>query len=131
MNSKNDKGFTLIEILVALLVLSIGILGMLGMQAYSLQSNLSAESRTQASIVATDLIERMRSDTANAASFCSATDAGYVAWLATLRARVPTANASLNCTVDPVTLTVTWTESDNVTQANGNQQNRIAMDIKL
>ncbi|WP_281645616.1 type IV pilus modification protein PilV [Parendozoicomonas sp. Alg238-R29] len=131
MTTVKKNGFTLIEVLVALVVLSIGILGMLGMQAYSLQSNLSAEHRTQASIITMDLVERMRSDAANAADFCDTTHANYVQWLGTLRGGVPTANAVLDCTVNPMTITVTWTESDSATQVNGTLQNSLAMSIEL
>ncbi len=43
---KFNQGFTLMEILVALLVLSIGLLGMAGMQVFSLTSNYDAYLRT-------------------------------------------------------------------------------------
>ena len=42
------RGFTLMEVLVALAVLSIGLLGMAGMQLFSLTSNYDAYLRTQA-----------------------------------------------------------------------------------
>lgn len=57
-----NKGFTLIEILVAILVLSIGLLGMASLQLLGMQSTQSAASRTQASILAYDLAERMRNN---------------------------------------------------------------------
>jgi type IV pilus assembly protein PilV len=55
-------GFTLIEVLVAVIVLSIGLLGVAGLQIVSLRGNLSAASRTQASYLADDIIDRMRSN---------------------------------------------------------------------
>lgn len=57
-----QKGFTLIEILVAVVVLSIGLLGLAGLQARSLQFNKSAEQRSQATILAYDIIDRMRAN---------------------------------------------------------------------
>jgi type IV pilus assembly protein PilV len=57
-----SRGFTLIEALVALIVLSIGLLGVAGMQIAGLRANLSAASRTQASYLADDILDRMRAN---------------------------------------------------------------------
>jgi type IV pilus assembly protein PilV len=56
------RGFTLIEALVALIVLSIGLLGVAGMQIAGLRANQSAASRTQASYLADDIVDRMRAN---------------------------------------------------------------------
>lgn len=57
-----NSGFTLIEVLVAVLVLSVGLLGLAGLQATSLKSNHSAYLRTQAVLLTYDLIDRMRAN---------------------------------------------------------------------
>ena len=57
---KHQNGFTLIETLIAVLILSIGLLGMAGLQVLSLQSSNSSLSRSQATLIAYDLIERIR-----------------------------------------------------------------------
>jgi len=62
MNYKNIKGVTLIEVLVAIVITSIGILGFASLQFLGLNSNKSAYSRTQASFIASDLSERMRAN---------------------------------------------------------------------
>jgi len=41
-------GFTLIEVLIAALVLAVGLLGLAGLQAASIKNNLSAYKRSQA-----------------------------------------------------------------------------------
>lgn len=56
------SGFTLIEILVALLVLSIGLLGLAMLQLQSLKYNTDAYFRTQATMLAYDIIDRMRAN---------------------------------------------------------------------
>lgn len=56
------KGATLIEVMVALVIVAVGLLGLAGLQATSLQTNSNAEKRTQATIVANDMIERMRAN---------------------------------------------------------------------
>lgn len=55
-----QRGFTLIEVLIALFVLTIGILGMMVMQTTAINSNARASSMTIASNIATDRIEEFR-----------------------------------------------------------------------
>ena len=55
-----QTGFSLIEILISLLIMSIGLLGLGGLQLSSLKSANNAHFRTVASLAATDLIDRMR-----------------------------------------------------------------------
>ena len=59
---RKTRGFTLLEILVALLVLSIGLLGLAGLQTFSLRNNHSALLRSQAVVLAYDALDRMRSN---------------------------------------------------------------------
>lgn len=55
-------GLSLIEVLVAVLVIAVGLLGLAGLQAGALQSNRVAYERTQASLLAYDIVERMRAN---------------------------------------------------------------------
>lgn len=63
---KAEKGSTLIEVIIALLVITIGLLGLLSMQVYTLKGNQSAYLRSQATIMAYELIDAMRADRARA-----------------------------------------------------------------
>lgn len=58
-NSRQD-GFTLIEVLVALLVLAIGLLGLAALQTQGVRFNHDAAVRTQATNLAQDMLERLR-----------------------------------------------------------------------
>ena len=62
MIRKHIHGFTLVEALVALVVLSIGLLGVAALQLSSLQSNSSAASRSQATLLAYEIVDRMRAN---------------------------------------------------------------------
>lgn len=55
-------GFSLIEVLVALLVLSIGLLGLAALQTTGLAFNHQSYERTQAVLQAYDIIDRMRAN---------------------------------------------------------------------
>lgn len=57
-----EHGFTLLEVLIALLVLSIGLLGLAALQTTGLRSNQMASMRTQATQVAYDITDRMRAN---------------------------------------------------------------------
>ena len=65
---KRHKGATLIEILVALLVLSFGLLGMAALQARALKGNQSAMQRTQAVTMSYYILDAMRVDRNSAKS---------------------------------------------------------------
>jgi len=53
------RGFTLIEVLVSLLVFSVGILGMAGFQAMSTRSSVDASERSRAALMANEMIAKM------------------------------------------------------------------------
>jgi type IV pilus assembly protein PilV len=56
------SGFTLIEVLIAALILAVGLLGMAGLQATSIKNNLSAYNRSQVTQLAYDMADRMRAN---------------------------------------------------------------------
>lgn len=64
--ASHQRGATLIEVLVAVLILSVGLLGLAGLQMTALKSNHSAYYRSQATLLAYDIIDRMRANRADA-----------------------------------------------------------------
>lgn len=69
MGMKNShSGFSLIEVLVAMLVLTIGLLGMANLQGQSISSSYDAHLRTQATALARNIIDRMRANREEAAT---------------------------------------------------------------
>ncbi len=65
--TQRESGVTLIEILVAIVLLSIGLLGLAGLQLRGLQVNQGSALRSNAAIMAEDLADRMRADLAASA----------------------------------------------------------------
>ena len=57
-----SQGFTLIEVLIAIIVLSIGLLGLAGLQLTSLRNSNSAYTRSQAVILSYDIVDRIRAN---------------------------------------------------------------------
>lgn len=59
---KSQSGFSMIEVMVAMLIVAIGILGIAGLQVLSLRMNQSALLRTEALQLGRDMIDRMRAN---------------------------------------------------------------------
>ena len=55
-----NKGFTLIEVLVAIVVLSVALLALAGLQIISIRSNSFGNRMTEATTLARDLMEEMK-----------------------------------------------------------------------
>lgn len=89
------RGLTLIECLIALVVLSIGLLGMAGLILQGLRGGHSALLRTQAVNLVTDMAERIRANPAAGSAYECASYAGAPA----TRNCAPTdVAAGANCT---------------------------------
>ncbi len=59
---RNTNGFTLLEVLIALLIFSLGLLGMAGLLVVSVQTNHSAFLRSQATFLSQSIADRMRAN---------------------------------------------------------------------
>jgi type IV pilus assembly protein PilV len=101
-----QAGFTLAEVLVASIVLTVGLLGVIALQLESLRTTRSALARTHAVALAADLADRIRAHPTPAAAYdcggdCDDGDGGDVLaaadlaeWRESVRARLPDATAS-------------------------------------
>jgi len=58
----NQGGTSLLEILITVVILAVGLLGLATMQALAMQENHSAYARSQASLMAYDIMDRMRNN---------------------------------------------------------------------
>lgn len=63
----HQQGATLIEVLVAVIVLSIGMLGMVSLQTKAIQFEQSSMYQSQASVLAYDIIDKMRANSGSSA----------------------------------------------------------------
>jgi type IV pilus assembly protein PilV len=63
------EGFTLIESMVAAVILTIGLLALTGMQSFSLRKNVDANNQTRVTNLAADMLERIQFNRAKAANY--------------------------------------------------------------
>ncbi len=66
--SRHD-GFTLIESMVAAVILTIGLLALTGMQSFSLRKNVDANNQTRVTNLAADMLERVQFNRRKAANY--------------------------------------------------------------
>lgn len=116
--SLKNNGFTLIEVLVALLVMSVGLLGLAALQATSLKASHGAYNRGQATFMAYDMMDRMRANRTQAiagaynGTYNNGTAPAAAADVATqdlndwltnyVYVLLPAAQATINCTTPAI-----------------------------
>lgn len=134
-----QSGFTLLEVLVAMLVLAIGLLGLAGLMTSSMRDNLSASHRTQATWLAYDILDRMRANRTSAIAGSYATTLGtpasclttvptgtiqaqdIAAWKNQVACALPTGDGSIGVTAAArATVVIRWNDSRG-TQGLANQ----------
>lgn len=91
------RGFALIEALIALLIFSLAVLGLVGLQAAMTRASTGAKYRAEATYLATDLIGRMWSNRAMLKDFsdCQASSACQ-AWLSRVEETLPAGTATVS-----------------------------------
>lgn len=66
---RTQRGLSMIEVLISVLVLALGLMGMAAMQALALRGGQSSLESSQAVMASNSIIEAMRANRANAASY--------------------------------------------------------------
>ena len=123
---KNQQGVILLESLIGILIFSMGILAMVGMQGAAIKHSTDAKNRADASYLADAIIGQMWADRANLASYANYPGAGatctpsgaasgsanVTGWLASVSNALPNAIAGKQQIVvgagNLVTVTVCW-----------------------
>lgn len=73
---RTPRGFSLLEVLIAVLIFSLGLLGMAALMVVSVKTNQSAYVRTQATFVAESMANRMRGNLGEILAYSGSYTAG-------------------------------------------------------
>lgn len=124
MIARRQRGMALIEAIVAAVLLAVGLLGAIGLQARSTSALADAGMRAEATIAADKLLGMMAVDLPNAGDYALAAGAQPSArlqpWYDDTRARIP--NAQVVIAVVPATgrtrvaITISWTRKTGAAQ---------------
>ena len=79
----NVNGFTLVEVLVAMVILAIGLLGLASLQAIALKDNQDAYLRSQANLLAYEMSDRIRANAVYWQSLTTDTIQGFISSIQT------------------------------------------------
>lgn len=128
-----QHGMTLVEVLVTMVIISVGLLGVAALQMTSLKGTQESYVRSQAAMLAADLLDRMRANqvgfragnydmAADASGFDQSGTAGTLAaadiaaWQATINRLLPGSDADAAGRVvrtgNIVTITIRWRERE-------------------
>ena len=112
-----QRGATLLEALIGILIFSVGILALVGMQALAIRHMADARYRSEASFLANEIIGRMWVNKGNLASYAFAGSGSPPAaidnWVTTIQGTLPGVSAGTNLPIvdvsgSRVTVTVRW-----------------------
>lgn len=125
-----QTGFTLLEVLIAFIILVFGLLGLAGLQATSLLQNHNAALRSQATLLAYDISDRMRSNIGAVDSYRTASAAKNTGcesitgctnvemakndlfhWEANLTSKLPSGTGDISILGSTYKITVSWDDN--------------------
>lgn len=111
----------LIEVLVSVLLFSVGVLALVGLQVNMTKTQTTTKTRTDASYLASELVGMMWSDNiVNVTSYSGAACSSYArcsVWTSKVAKALPGGQANINVTTDSggsrdVTIVISWTLPD-------------------
>lgn len=118
MKRETQKGFTLIEVMVAILIFSLGVIAMVGLQSASIGNMVHGTYRTNASLLANRLLGQMMVDKNNVSNYADSAGTASTLktqWVADVKAALPNADGKVTINGTTVTVEVSWRNNDEPT----------------
>lgn len=112
-----QSGFMLIEVLISILVFSLGVLALVGLQTVSIKQSTDAKYRADAAMLANEIIGQMWVTNRSPASLATFATGGanFLPWQARVQAALPGATGANLPTIVPVAVGVPADPSTQVT----------------
>lgn len=106
-NIRRQQGVAMLEVLIVFFVLSIGLLGMAALQLKSIQYSQSSYMRSQATVAAHDILDRIR---LNGGNEFNAGDDELDDWIEFVNGTLPTGGTdpTVVCNAPRCTVVITW-----------------------
>jgi type IV pilus assembly protein PilV len=107
---RRNKGFSLLEVLITIVIVTIGLLGVAGMQIASIKLADVANTRTTGAVFVSEMFERMSGNTEGVAAIPSVYDVAFGAtsartdvnaWKQNIAAALPSGDGSITVVNDP------------------------------
>ena len=123
---RRQSGLSLIEVLIAVLIMAVGLLGIAALQAVTLRNSQSAFDRTQATVLSYAILDAMRANATaaransyNVGMTCTIPAAGgtlvshdHNTWISSIKATMgDSACGSIACASNICTITIRWNDS--------------------
>jgi type IV pilus assembly protein PilV len=89
VSNSNQSGFSLIEVLIAMVIFAVGFLGLASMQSIALKRNNQSDLRTSAIYYANDLVERVRARCGGDCNIGSELSAELASWQEMVKNNLP------------------------------------------
>jgi type IV pilus assembly protein PilV len=141
--SRPPRGVSLVEVLVSVLVVALGMLGAVALQASALRNNQGSWERTQTSLLTQGMLDAMRANPAGVTAgqyattgyLCSAPTGTTLAsrdlarWIGNLQAQIhPGACGEISCLAGACTVRVRWDDSR---ASGGSSAQTVTMAVQL
>jgi type IV pilus assembly protein PilV len=111
---KSQQGVMLIEALVAILIFTLGIIALMGLQANSIAQVSQAKYRTDASYLANQIVGKMWVDQGNLSSYAAAGYSGRADWDTLVASTLPAGAATIAVNGGQVTVTIQWKQPEDI-----------------
>lgn len=108
ISSAGQDGATLLEALISILIFSLGVIAIMGLQAASMKNTAESKYRADASFLANQIIGQMWVDRANLSQYSNDSYAPRDSWNKVVANTLPAGAAKIEVNGNVVNLTIIW-----------------------